>query len=89
MQGNDLQFRCNSNNSATITWLHDNGANGAFMVGIDVKSKFRYKYTVMRDGTYNVLTVKNVSLSDSGTYSCIYKRGLGTKSSAELVVLGE
>ena len=89
MQGNDAEFRCNSNNSVTVTWLHDNGANEPFMVGRVVKSKFGYKYAVMRDGTYNVLTVKNVSLSDSETYSCIYNIGLEAQLSAVLVVLGE
>ena len=31
VQGNDAEFHCNSNNSATVTWLHDNGANEPFM----------------------------------------------------------
>ena len=59
------------------------------MVGKDVKYELRHKYYTRLDGFYNVLTVRNVSMSDSGTYTCIYNLGLGESHSAELIVLGE
>ena len=88
LRGEDVELSCTTDQIEPVNWQHNK--NKLILVGGDVRNILGRKYAVRRDGGYNVLTVRNVSMLDSGKYTCIDNNGVGERSaSADLIVLGK
>ena len=95
--GQTVEFRCKTDiNDVPIDFEH-RGLSTSTAAGEVVKlvtggtineglNAVKYK---LEQNVSSILTIANVSVADSGLYSCIDDAGLGNRASAELIVLGE
>ena len=91
-RGNDAVFVCESNLSRPTNWQYRpllSVLHVRLVVAGWVLDNLKDKVDFQQVGHLNILTIKNVSLSDAGSYECIDKVGMGETASAELIVLGK
>ena len=91
-QGQMAEFSCQTNERETVNWNYQPRKS---LTDVDIVTagslvqSMEDKFAVSIDDLGAVLILKNASMSDSGTYTCIDNLGLGERASAELILLGE
>ena len=91
-QGQTVEFSCQTDVLASINWnfIPTAAQNEIRIVtGGSLVESFDNKFMLNSNATTSVLTIMEISVSDSGSYVCIENLGFGERSSSELIVLGK
>ena len=91
-----LQCRTSYLSGSSVWWVYkrvgSNKEQNIFLGNIGLANEYAAggRHMIIPDesiGQYN-LHIRGLTMDDAGTYTCVDRDGLGSKSSAELVVLG-
>ena len=92
LRGQSVQFTCGTNNIDRVNWRFRSSLTRKVVEIVEadhIVNGFKINFMYARNETVNVLTHKNASMIDGGTYTCIEFMGTGETSAAELIVLGK